>query len=243
MKRRREELKVLLFDLDGTLVIAGGAGRRALNRAIFEEFGAGKDCGELRLAGKTDLRNFSEAIRQATGKRATPKQIDRVHARYLRALPRQVRVARRAGAYRLTSGVRRLLSRLSREDDVLLGLGTGNVEQGAFIKLAPSGLAGHFRFGGYGSDAYRRSHLLRVAVARARKLALGRRILRANVYVIGDTPLDVKAGRAAGYRTVGVSTGFSSHAELARARPDHLAWNFHGIKQWLKWLGLARGGR
>lgn len=232
-------MKILLFDLDGTLVRAGGAGRRALNRAVQNVFRVRKDCGELSLAGKTDLVNFAEAIRNAVGRKPTRRDVDRVHEEYIRVLPHFVRVARRAKRYELTAGIEGLLKALAaRKGEVALGLGTGNMERGARIKLKPSGLDGYFPFGGYGSDAYHRHLLLKKAVARAKKHHRLRRVDPADVYVIGDTPLDVAAGKKAGYKTVGVGTGFATWAELKRSRPDFLAKDFRNVEAWLRWLSL-----
>lgn len=234
-------MKLLLFDLDGTLVRAGGAGRKALNRAVEVLYGVRIDCGANNLAGKTDLRNFAEAVRSATGRRPGRAELERVHREYLRLLPRYVRAALRARSYELTPGIRRLLARLKREKEVLLALGTGNMEEGARIKLAPSGLSGYFAFGGFGSDGYHRPALLRAAYRRAREHAPGRRIRPEDVYVIGDTPLDVAAGRKAGFKTIAVGTGFAEWDELKRARPDHLARDFRDVGRWLAWLGLSGG--
>ncbi|MFH1725679.1 MAG: HAD family hydrolase [Elusimicrobiota bacterium] len=236
-------MRILLFDLDGTLVRAGGAGRKALNRAVQNVFGVRRDCGAASLAGKTDLRNFEEAIRAAVGRRPRRAEIDRVHREYVRVLPRHVRVSLRAKKYRLTPGIRGLLRRLSREKDVFLGLGTGNIEQGARIKLAPSGLGDYFLFGGFGSDSYHRPAVLRKAVQRARRHLEGRKVSPGDVYVIGDTPLDVAAGKKAGYRTIAVGTGFGTWRELVRSRPDHLAKDFRDVRQWLRWLGLEPKSR
>ena len=121
------------------MVRAGGAGRKALNRAVQNVFNVRKDCGELSLAGKTDLVNFAEAIRNAVGRKPTRRDVDRVHEEYIRVLPHFVRVARRAKRYELTAGIEELLKALAaRPDEVALGLGTGNMERGARIKLQPS---------------------------------------------------------------------------------------------------------
>ncbi len=230
-------MKVLLFDVDGTLIRAGGAGRKALNRAGEALYGVKDCCSELSLAGRTDLYNFGAAHRFATGEKPTVAAMQRLHREYLKQLPGCVRSALRAGSYRVPAGLRILLKRLSRDKRVLLGLGTGNMETGARIKLAPSGFSSYFRFGGYGSDSFHRHVLLRKAVSRARKLAR-ERFSPEDVYVIGDTPLDVAAGKKAGFRTVGVGTGFAGWDDLAASRPDHLARDFRGLRKWLSWFEL-----
>ncbi len=233
-------MKILLFDVDGTLVRAGAAGARALDKAVERRHGVPGVCASLNFQGKTDLRNFAEAISAATGRRATRAQVDAVHRDYLKELPRQVAVSIRGKRYELTRGIRSLLERLAVEEGVLLGLGTGNMERGARIKLAPSGLSGFFRFGGYGSDSYHRPALLRRGVARARKLLGGKRILRRDVFVVGDTPLDVAAGRRAGYRTIAVGTGWSPWKDLIASAPDFIARDFRDPEKWLTWIGLSK---
>jgi phosphoglycolate phosphatase len=231
-------VKVLLFDIDGTLIRAGGSGRKALNRAGENLYGVKNCCSELSLAGRTDLYNFGAAYRFATGRRPTRAAVEKLHREYLKQLPRFVRAAINDGNYHIPAGLKTLLKRLSRDKRVLLGLGTGNMEKGARIKLEPSGFNPYFRFGGYGSDSYHRHLLLRKAVTRARKLAAAP-FLSEDVFIIGDTPLDVAAGRKAGFKTVGVGTGFSEWNDLAASKPDHLARNFRGLGKWLSWFELS----
>jgi phosphoglycolate phosphatase-like HAD superfamily hydrolase len=230
-------VKVLLFDIDGTLIRAGGAGRKALNRAAFALYGKKDACSELSLAGRTDLWNFRQAYINAKGKKPTPSQLERLHQEYLKHLPYYVSRAINTGAYIYPAGIKTLLKRLSKEKEVLLGLGTGNMERGARIKLEPSGFNAYFMFGGYGSDAFHRPALLRKAARRAQALAK-RKIPPQDVFVIGDTPLDVAAGRKAGFKTVGVGTGFAPWKDLIRSKPDHLAKDFRGTDKWLKWFGI-----
>lgn len=230
-------MKVLLFDIDGTLIRGGGAGRRALNRAARELYGKKDACSELSLAGRTDLYNFGEAYRVATGRKPTPGAVERLHQAYLKHLPYYVKAAIRSRTYHVPPGLKRLLKRLSRDKRVLLGLGTGNMEKGARIKLEPSGFNAYFLFGGYGSDAFHRHALLKKAVSRAKKLAHAP-FTHDDVYVIGDTPFDVRAGKKAGYKTVAVGTGYSEWKELVAAKPDHLARDFKNIETWLNWFEL-----
>ena len=230
-------MKVLLFDVDGTLIRAGGAGRLALNAACEKLYGKRDVCSELSLAGRTDLWNFRQAFINARGRKPSPAELEKLHQAYLAFLPRYVKSAIRKKTYVLPAGIKALLKRLSREKSVLLGLGTGNMERGARIKLEPSGFNAYFLFGGYGSDAFHRPTLLKRAVRRAERLA-GAPIAHNDVYVIGDTPLDVAAGKKAGYKTVAVGTGFARWSDLVSSGPDHLAKDFRGVRKWLQWFGL-----
>lgn len=229
-------MKAVLFDLDGTLVRAGGAGRRALNRAVEQLHGAREVCSEFSLAGRTDLDNFRLALRVALGRDPTPAQTAAVQAAYLRRLPREVKDAVDSGRYELVAGIGRLLRELNRLPGVLIGLGTGNVKPGAQLKLRPSGLLGHFTFGGFGCDGYTRVSVLRTAVRRASEAA-GTRIPPDAVYVIGDTDKDVKAGKAAGYHTGVVTAGFGELDKIRKAGPELIAPDFRNPRPWLRWIG------
>jgi phosphoglycolate phosphatase len=232
-------VKVLLFDIDGTLIRAGGAGRLALNAACEELYGKKDACSELSLAGHTDLWNFRQAFKNSRGRNPAGPEMELLHEKYLQHLPFFVKKALKNKTYLYPAGIKPLLRRLSKEKSVLLGLGTGNMEKGARIKLEPSGFNALFMFGGFGSDAFHRPTLLKKAVRRAQKL-VPHQIRGDDVFVIGDTPLDVAAGKKAGFKTVAVGTGFADWEQLVASRPDHIAKDFRGIDQWLRWFGIKK---
>ena len=237
------EHKVILFDIDGTLVRAGGAGRKSLALAAEALYGRPGLTEGIDMAGRTDSCICGEVFYAARGRYPGGREFALLRNEYLKRLPGQVRKAVSAGRYRLPAGVKALVRRLSREKGVLLGLGTGNFERGARIKLAPGGLNRFFRFGGFGCDGLDRRRILKAAVRRARRLAPAGSG-EPEVFVVGDTPHDVSAGREAGYATIGVGTGFVPWKELAASRPDRLARDFRGIKKWLNWFGIQeKAGR
>ena len=121
-------MKVLLFDIDGTLIRAGGAGRKALNRAAYVLYGKKHACSELSLAGRTDLYNFGAAYQAATGKKPTRAAVERLHREYLKHLPYYVKMAIRNGTYHVPAGLKTLLKRLARDRRVLLGLKEGQID-------------------------------------------------------------------------------------------------------------------
>lgn len=206
-------MKLFLFDLDGTLVSTGGAGLRALSRAFEALYGIDDVRGTVNCAGKTDPAIFNEVVRRRLDRDARPDECRAIGAAYLRFLEEEVAKPPRT---RVLAGVRAILDRLSRKSDCLVGLGTGNLEAGARIKLRDPDLNPFFRFGGFGSDAVNRPEVLRIGRRRAEAVA-GASISSGNVYVIGDTPLDVLAAREAGFRSVAVASGKHTFEELSTA--------------------------
>lgn len=235
-------MKLLLFDLDGTLIHCGGAGRNALDKAIERLFGAKNACAKFNLSGRTDRENFILAYKKSLQREPTEDEYFLIQAKYLELLPREIKRSLRNKKYFPIPGVNTLLTKLSKRPDVLLGLGTGNIEQGAVVKLAPSGLYKHFVFGGFGGESPVRKAMLQQAVAEARlylkRKRISDRILKKDVFVIGDTPKDVQAGRAAGFRTIAVATGSATYDELKKSRPDVLAADYRNPDQWMSWFGL-----
>ena len=235
-------MKIILFDIDGTLVKAGVAGRRALDYAVERMTGHKNACAEVQLQGATDKNNFENAFRAGAGRKPNARELAELTRRYVARLPAEVKASVKAKTYFKVKGVGKLLTRLSARKDVFIGLGTGNLKEGAFIKLEPSGLMKHFAFGGYGCDSHHRSEVLKKAVRRASRL-LRKPVLEGQVYVIGDTHRDVEAAKEAGYHSAVVLDGFGDSALIMRSGPELLEKDFADIKPWLLWLGLEKDPR
>jgi phosphoglycolate phosphatase len=203
-------VKLLLFDVDLTLISTGGAGIRALNRACRQLLDIENAMDGITPSGKTDPGIVREIFAASCLDHRDPGCFSPIIDLYLTFLREEVE---NTTQYRVLPGVLPLLERVSSRSDVLLGLATGNVEPGARIKLERGKLNGYFEFGGFGSDSENRTELVRHA-AQCAEFRVGRRIAPSDVFVIGDTPLDIDAGRQAGFRTVGVATGKFSVDEL-----------------------------
>jgi phosphoglycolate phosphatase-like HAD superfamily hydrolase len=205
--------RAVLFDLDGTLLTTGGAGRKAMDLAL-REHGLHDGLGAMRLDGMTDRAIVREAAR-AHRLPCAEEAIDRALERYLQHLERNIAACTE---YVVLPGVDAAVQAL-RARGAAVGLGTGNVERGARIKLERSGLNAHLTFGGFGSDAEDRAELLRAGVRRAEAL-LGTALPAAEVWVVGDTPKDVAAARRIGARVLAVATGHYDLAALRACEPD-----------------------
>ena len=214
-------MKLLLFDIDGTLVLTGGAGIRALNRAFCQVVGIVNALDGIRLHGKTDPAIVRE-IFSARGALQNADSYDQILAAYVEFLPEEVQQSEN---YRVLPGILRFLQDFQGRSDLAFGLATGNVEAGARIKLARGNLNPFFAFGGFGSDAENRTELVRRAAHNGSRLA-GVTIDANDIFVIGDTPRDIAAGREAGYRTVGVATSDYSTEDLSAAGADLVLSDF-----------------
>jgi phosphoglycolate phosphatase-like HAD superfamily hydrolase len=212
-------VKLVLFDVDGTLLSARGAGRRALEQALVEVFGTAGPIDDYDFHGSTDLQIVRDLLTLGGVPAVTIAAGEaRLFDRYAARLAAEVGAG--AGVI-LHRGVARLVETLAGLDRCLVGLLTGNVESGARIKLTPTGLWPRFRVGAYGSDAEDRRRLPAVAAARAEALA-GRRFRGDDLVIIGDTPRDIDCARAFGAAVIAVATGRHSLADLEAHAPDHL---------------------
>ena len=207
---------VCLFDIDGTLISSGGAGKAALEAALTEEFGVAHVIEKLQLSGRTDRAIIRDLFRMA-GIEETPETLGRLTAAYLRRLPASLQ----QNAGRVLPGVAELLVRLRARKDVTVGLLTGNVRDGARVKLGHFGLHDHFTLGGFGDHHFDRDDVAREALSEVKRV-LKNAADPDRIWVVGDTPLDVRCARAIGARAAAVCTGWHSREELADHAPDVL---------------------
>jgi phosphoglycolate phosphatase len=207
---------LVLFDIDGTILLTAGAGRRAITAALASEVGDVAAFSRIRFDGKTDPQIVVEML-QAAGH---PGADDRIFVatlcrRYVSLLEDELRQP--GTTTTLMPGIPDLLAALEAEQGVLLGLLTGNVVQGAALKLSAAGLApDRFRVGAYGSDSAHRPDLPAIAARRA-VAHFGREPRGREVVIIGDTPADVTCGRDIAARAIGVATGAYAMEVLAQA--------------------------
>ncbi len=196
--------KLVLFDIDGTLVLTGGAGLRAMTRACQEIVGHADALDGIPVAGRTDWIILHDTLSRL-GRDLDRDLFDRLRDRYVEYLRHEI-LQPGKGFNGALPGVPELLESLHGRDDVHLALLTGNFEAGARIKLERFDLWRYFRCGAYGDDAPDRNALVPVAVERAAACGIPT-MLPANVIVVGDTPHDVACARAAGATPIGVATG------------------------------------
>ena len=208
--------KLLLFDIDGTLLLTGRAGEHALRLAFKERFGVDDDLSSISFAGSTDGA-IARQMFAAHDIPPTPENIADLFDGYVHHLA--LELPRREG--RVLPGIVELLEALHRREDCVLGLLTGNIEKGAELKLSHYGVWDFFEFGAFADDHVDRNKLGPVAHSRAVEKH-GTSFEAEDVLVIGDTPRDIDCARAAGFVAVAIATGSYAKDELAAHKPDFL---------------------
>lgn len=207
---------LLLWDIDATLIVSGGAGERALLAALQRHAGLSGNLEGVELAGRTDpliARQLLAKYHQP----ATPSHLSAFLSHYLAALPGELNHPQA----RVLPGVRELIKTLATQPGVAQGLLTGNSRRGAELKLTHHGLWHHFPFGAFSDDSELRNDLGPHAVRRAHAHH-GIPFPPDRIYIIGDTPHDIACGRAIGARTIGVATGRFTTADLAAHDATHV---------------------
>jgi phosphoglycolate phosphatase-like HAD superfamily hydrolase len=218
-------VRLVLFDIDGTLVHTGGAGTKAFAKVFATEFGAHDGTDKMKFAGRTDVN----LVREFFGLHkipATAANFERFFERYVHWL------------YHILShshteecpGVRDLITDLQTlPEPPLLGLLTGNIRLGAEIKLRHFHLWEHFETGGFADDDENRDRIAAAAKVRGERV-LGRKLAGEDIIVIGDTPLDIRCGRAIGAKVLAVATGGSHLEELERHNADWTVEDLRGLR-------------
>src|SRR5438046_3823654 len=223
--------RLLLFDIDGTLIHSGGAGVHALKSAFKERFGVADDLHDIEIAGMTD----SGIVISILNKHKIPPTNENMSAfldSYVHFL--SLELPRRKG--KLLPGVLELLRRLKSRPHLVLALLTGNVSRGAQLKLEHYGVWHFFEFGAFSAAHQDRNRLGRFARARAKEKH-GREFAASEIDVIGATPRDIGCGKAIGARTIAVATGTWSHDELAKYQPDFLIDDLSNVDDVIHTLG------
>ncbi|MCX7394764.1 MAG: HAD family hydrolase [Planctomycetales bacterium] len=219
-------MNVLLFDIDGTLIDAGGAGQAAMESALAREFHATRPVQGIPTAGRTD-RAIGRDLFRYYAIPTTESNWSRYREAYFSLLPHSLQ--ERGG--QILPGVTHLMNRLRHQENVFLGLLTGNFEEGARLKLQHYRLDSHFKMGGFGDHDLERDDVARAVFSRLRTDLPD--IDPADIWVIGDTPSDVKCGRAIGAKTLAVATGVFDMDQLALSQADVLLSDLTQADDWL----------
>ena len=206
-------MKLVCFDIDGTLISTDGAGRRAIHRALVDELGTAGPIDTFRFDGRTD-GEIVRRLAEAAGLVPDDAMVTRVIDRYVSYLGGEL--DRPGHVTTVHPGVPELLDAVEARADCVLALLTGNVPGGAELKLRKAGIDfGRFRLGAFGSDHHVRAELPAFAQRRAEEL--GHRLEGEDIVIIGDTPADVQCGRGIGARGIGVATAHYTEVQLAEA--------------------------
>ena len=205
-------MRLILFDIDGTLPLSGGAGTRALNRSFQTLYGLEGGMEQIQVGGRTD----PDIVREVLDRKGL--QLDSAAdllSTYLGFLEEEIQASE---GFRVLPGARELVRDLAQDSRFLVGVATGNVQEGARMKLDRAGLSSYFAFGGYGADAEDRTELIQIAARRGAELIAP--LAPEEVFVIGDTPRDISHGGRAGAKTIAVATGSFSVDALSLHDPD-----------------------
>lgn len=231
MPDRHRPKRLLLWDIDSTLISSGGAGERSLKRMVHERFGAEDDFRDIEIAGRTDAAIVTAILR----KYQIEPSADNIRAfldQYIAGL--EASLAQSSG--RVLPGIEEILARLAANPDRVLGLLTGNLRRGAQLKLEHYGLWHYFAFGAFADDHADRNQLGAFACARAEELHR-QPFTGAVIDVIGDTGHDIACGKVIGARTIAVATGSWTRERLAAAQPDFLFDDFADVDTVMETLG------
>lgn len=214
---------VYLWDIDGTLLLSGGAGKQAVVNTFRELLNVDDAWARLHPDGKTDDAIFEE-IHQELFQKPLPRDLrDRIFERYHHHLEQELP---RAAGFEIMPYALEVLTRLAKDENASIGLATGNYERAAYLKLKRAGMDHFFSYGGFGTDAIDRQALTQKALERAIDHVGGK---PTNVVLIGDTVHDVRCGLGIGAIVVGVCTGTTTADQLKAAGAQHVLSDLTGF--------------
>lgn len=223
---------LLLFDIDGTLLLTGGTGKIAFEEAFEEIFEIPNAWRNLDPHGKTDPAIFDEVAERELGRRLSPGEFELLMERYEEIFEERIQQATR---FELMPGVVEILEYLSRDPEIFLALATGNFERAGRMKLSRGGVEHYFQTGGFGNDARERDKILLTAVAYSEELAR-KRFEKHRTFVIGDTEHDITAAKKAGLRSIAVLTNGRTRKHFEKDPPGHILTDLTDIPAFLACL-------
>ena len=223
---------LLLFDIDGTLLLTGGIGKVAFEEAFEEIFGIPNSWGGLDPHGKTDPAIFDEVAKRELGRLLTAKEFNHLMNRYETIFEKRIEQAPR---FELMPGVIEILEHLSRDQNIFLALATGNFEKAGRMKLRRGALEHYFQTGGFGKDARERHKIVLAGISHSEDLA-GQRFERNKTFVIGDTEYDITAAKVAGVRSIAVLTNGRTEKSFEKDPPDYILKDLSDIPAFMACL-------
>lgn len=228
-------LKVILFDIDGTLINAADAPKRAFNTAFKETFGVEPVMKGVNTHGATDPEINRNVALATFDRDIKPEAQTRLNNRYIELLHLEIE---EEPNYQVLPGVKSLLYSLAKRSDVLIGLQTGNLKDAGEAKLGRGNLSRFFSFGAFGTDSDERSQIVTIAIQRAQSLLKNKKMTPGKVTIVGDAPQDVRAGKAVGAQTIAVLTGIYSEDALALECPSYILPDLSDKSAFYKTVGL-----
>ncbi|MCT4604823.1 MAG: HAD hydrolase-like protein [Marinisporobacter sp.] len=218
---------LMVWDIDGTLINSGGCGRDAMEKTFYKLFGLEKAFENVNMAGRLDAMIVEDALLKHTIKAIDKKLFFDTYCEILKE------ILQGKDYIEILPGVKNILEHSSKEHNFFHALGTGNIERGARIKLKVHELNGYFQVGGFGDHRVERWEIIQKAIDLAQKVQ-GIKYAKKNIYVIGDTKLDIECAKILGIKSIAVATGSYSAEKLAQYAPDYLLESLENKTEFLK---------
>ena len=219
---------LILFDIDGTLLLSGGAGNRSIDKAFYRLYSVERATQGIAFVGRTDTLIFEEIVREKMSVSVTRDMRENIQKTYLEFFKDEVITS---PGFRVLVGVQELLGELSRDQNFILGIATGNLREGARIKLKHAGLSKYFSFGGYDEDGLKRSGIVSKAIGRARQEQAE---AFKKIFLVGDSPYDVMAARETGIISIAVGSDGEDKYGLQQIPSDYFFSTLENVSEFMR---------